>query len=138
MRISTIVLSFMISQSALAGINGLTHHSRANCANNESISWDLLENHVLRVDSHHIYLPNPNINTNHSISTHPTQFSNTWRAAAVHWGEGGVPGTSSTWGVAGNHFMQYPNGEIRLVAQEYVTDCSIYDGWWDFDHKKLI
>jgi len=44
----------------------------------------------------------------------------------VHWGEG-----TGGWAVQGMHWMMGSNGKPILMAQEYVTDCSIYDGWWD-------
>ncbi len=56
------MLVLVISQVAQAGLHGFTMHSRANCANNESISWW----------------------AGHSF----TGWQTTWRSAAVHWGEG--------------------------------------------------
>ena len=39
-KIGIFLLILSITGSAFAGFNALTRHSRANCVNNESISWD--------------------------------------------------------------------------------------------------
>ena len=113
------VLSF--SQIAHAGFNGITHHSRANCVNNESISWDWTHYWWFWVRSEHI-----NAVTGNTIHTLSTAWKYTWRAAAVHWGEG-----RGGWMVRGTHWMTDRRGNAVLVQQELVNNCSIYDGWWD-------
>ena len=45
----------------------------------------------------------------------------------MHWGEA-VPG--SGWRVIGYHWIN-EGGRERLMEVTDVTDCSIYDGWWD-------
>jgi hypothetical protein len=50
----------------------------------------------------------------------------TWRSAMVHWGEG-----RGGWLVRGQHYMADSRGNPVLVADETVSNCSIYDGWWD-------
>lgn len=46
----------------------------------------------------------------------------------VHWGEGG-----GGWQVRGVHWMKDTLRNPVLVSDETVSDCSIYDGWWDYD-----
>jgi len=55
-------------------------------------------------------------------------YEETRRAALVHWGEG-----TSKWKVKGYHWMKDGRGQNRLVSLTEVTDCSIYNGWWDFN-----
>lgn len=121
MKIKILILSILLSVSVHAGVNNLTHHSRANCVNNETISWDWTANHWLRVDSYH-----DDARTGGNVHYIMTSWQNTWRQAAVHYGEG-----THGWAVRGNHWMIDRNGSHYIAASEYVTDCSIYDGWWD-------
>jgi hypothetical protein len=123
LKISSIILMLLLSNNLYAGINGLTHHSRANCVNNETVSWDLTEYHELYVVSAHI---KDNKFEHWSI----VEPSKTWRAAAVHWGEG-----KGGWVVEGTHYEKNLDGQYILAQFERVMDCSIYDGWWDHDKK---
>lgn len=122
----TSLISF--SYSSHAGFNGLTHHSRANCGNNESISWDAMAPHFLGVHSSH-GLKN---NDGHTISS-PQEI--TRRAAAVHWGEG--TDTGNKWTVKGSHFILFDGGSKHIwIVDDFYTsakDCDIYNGWWDFE-----
>ncbi len=107
-----------------AGLNKTTAHSRANCINNESITWFAQRSFNWRVVSVHGKIGNP---YNHGIDT---GWAITWRQAAVHWGEG-KPFGKKIWGVTGYHFFSgYAEGKIPFETT-IVTDCSIYDGWWD-------
>lgn len=108
---------------AHAGIKEFTMHSRANCGNNESISWHLGHSYNLWTASNHLR----NGQLVHYVLSTSAMWENTWRSAAVHWGEA-VPG--SGWQVIGAHRMLV-NGENRLLLITNVVDCSIYDGWWD-------
>jgi hypothetical protein len=120
-----IVISCMaLFNSSYAGMNGLTWHSRANCANNESIAWDWTRNWWLWTTSDH-----RDIRTGGSLHSMTTQWQNTWRSAAVHWGEG-----TGGYLVVGDHWLNNSNNQIIYLGHEAVTDCSIYDGWWD--HNK--
>jgi len=111
---------FLLISIANAGFNGFTMHSRANCGNNESISWDARNYYTLGTVSHHYYKGQ----FNHGIST---GWEYTWRSAAVHWFEAN-PG--SGWRVIGYHWIKVGT-EQRLLLVTDVSDCSIYDGWWD-------
>ena len=116
---SFVILLFI--QQSYAGFNGLTHHSRANCANNETISWDWTENHLVKIDSTHVgVVPGQ---SDHKLNV---DWQNSWRIAAVHWGEG-----KGGWEVTGIHWMKDKKDKPYIAASEQVYDCSIYDGWWD-------
>ena len=120
-KLIILALLILFSGAANAGFNGLTHHSRANCVNNESISWDWTKNWYFWVVSQHI-----DARTGDMIHELGTGWQLTWRSAAVHWGEG-----RGGWWVHGYHYMRLANGQLVLMAEETVADCSIYDGWWD-------
>lgn len=120
MKLNSLLLIMLIySNAALAGFNGVTHHSRANCANNESISWDWNKNWYFWVKSEHTH-------QNGTFHRQATGWVNTWRAAVVDWGEG-----RGGWKVEGWHWMLDQKGYAILKAHEIVYNCSIYDGWWD-------
>ncbi len=115
------LLSLLIS-NANAGLHSFTMHSRANCGNNESISWHAGHSYLLWTSSNHWH---NGVLQHYVVSSRG--FENTWRSAAVHWGEA-RPG--SGWFVRGYHRM-FINGIDKLLAVTDVSDCSIYDGWWD-------
>lgn len=125
-RITVFLLGITLSQSSLSGLLGLTHHSRANCINNESISWDATKSHEMETVSYHAYSKsNPPKDPRH-MAVAP--FNNTRRSAAVCWGEGFH---EDGWYVSGTHWMKDKIGKSYIAASETVKDCSIYDGWWD-------
>lgn len=107
--------------TAHAGVKKLTIHSRANCGNNESITWHLGHAYDLWTASNHI-----DARTGTTIHAVVANWEHTWRSAAVHWGEG-----TGDWAVWGHHWISNNKGQISKLGEEYVTDCSIYDGWWD-------
>lgn len=74
-----------------AGLDRTTVHSRANCLNNESITWWYLHPYDWRVVSYH---------TDQGSQAHTidTGFIYTWRAHAIHWGEGSPTGSWRVWG----------------------------------------
>jgi hypothetical protein len=118
--IKTLLLATAITTTgtANAGLHGLTHHSRANCANNETISWHAGHSYWFFVVSRH----RGSNGDDHQVVQN---WQLTWRAAAVHWGEG-----HGGWSVEGHHWMKDNRGRAVEVQNEFVTDCSIYDGWW--------
>lgn len=122
-KILTIFLLTVLTSSGIstAGVMTLTHHSRANCASfNESVSWHLRHSYWLWVVSRHRY-PNK---YDHQLVV---DWAITWRAAAYHTNEG-----YGGWTVEGHHWMRDSEASLPYqVAQEFVADCSIYDGWWD-------
>jgi len=104
-----------------ASQNGLSIHSRNNCGNNESISWDGTKTHHLGTNSYHFH---------QNTKSHPigSGIAQTNRSAAVCWGEG----TGGWVKVYGEHYL-FQNGNTKLIwlKTTEVTDCSIYDGWWE-------
>jgi hypothetical protein len=127
-RFIVLTVLTLLMNNANAGLYGLTHHSRANCGNNETISWDALTEHMLEVVSYHVKNINGYYYGGH---TEVDAFRNTWRSAAVCWGEGkDAPIPSNFWIVQGYHWMKDGKGKNYIVTQEKITDCSIYDGWW--------
>lgn len=86
MKLIKIVSLSLLSVSSVtyAGFDAFTMHSRANCAGfNESVSWHW---------KHRTNLITWTIHT-HSQAPFPCEFnsggwSNTWRAAALHYAEG--------------------------------------------------
>jgi hypothetical protein len=119
-----------LSLNANAGFGVTTAHSRANCGNNESITWNSKQSYVWKTISIHQHV---------NGSTDPyyrhlvdTGWQNTWRSAAVHWGEAPDIGKYK-WDVWGYHFFEdYANGKWPF-QEEYARDCAIYDGWWDIN-----
>ena len=110
--------------SSNAGMVSTTVHSRANCVNNESITWWLGHAYDWRVVSTHgnIY----GRDRDHLIDT---GYAMTWRQAAVHWNE--APLNDHRWFVSGYHYLSdYGNGRVPFDTTS-VGDCSIYNGWWD-------
>lgn len=96
--------------------------SRANCYNNESFTWDpdFFEPHWRRTLSRH---DDTATGTSHTISS-GSNLVNTWRSAAVHWGEG-TPRTVSF-----------------LVPYEITVPCStVYDidgCTWTFTYYRWV
>lgn len=124
--IALIALAFV--NCSYAGFTKLTYHSRSNCYNNESITWDLGRPHHLRTMSGH-----EKKDTYHQVDT---GWQHTWRSASVHWGEGGIPGSEdpkNKWKVTGGHELCYDDGDempiFYIVFHSYAEDCSIADGW---------
>jgi len=107
-----------------SGVYSTTAHSRANCVNNESITWFLWNAYNWRVISFHNYDLNRPANGYHYINT---GMGHTWRQAAVHWKES-YPGGS--YFVSGFHYFLDRGNEV-LDVNTQASDCSIYDGWWD-------
>lgn len=124
--IKTVVFFLVLSvfSTSFAGLKKFTMHSRANCMNNESISWQAGHSMVLRTLSEHVSFDKEDfhVKDSHVIDT---GWEHTWRSAAVHWGEG-----RGGWWVKGYHFRCIDDTAVYLKSEE-VVDCSIYDGWWD-------
>jgi hypothetical protein len=121
--LAVILFSSVISEGSFAGAWNLSHHSRANCAGfNETVSWQAGHSYWFWINSRHRF--------NNGKIDHQAilDWVYTWRAANYHWPEG----SSGGWTVEGHHWMKpSENGSPREIANEFVSDCSIYDGWWD-------
>ena len=112
-------LALLASTSlSYAGVFGRTVHSRANCLNNESITWWRGHYNTWRVVSAHL---SP-YGQAHVIDT---GWQYTWRAHAIHWGEGNPV---KLWQVWGDHY-EYGISKVRPFARTYAIECSIIDGW---------
>jgi hypothetical protein len=117
---SFIFLSLFLLTTSQAAFNGLSIHSRANCGNNESISWDATHTWVLATETFH-YL---NGSLVHLVGS---GWENTWRSAAVHWGEG----TGGYQVIGYHHIWRAGDSKVSELGVTNVRDCSIYNGWWD-------
>jgi hypothetical protein len=116
-------LLLLFSFKLYSGTTATTVHSRANCYNNESITWWLFHPYNWKVVSIHISI----YGDSHLVDT---GFSYTWRQAAVHWGE--APLGDHRWVVNGYHYLiDYGNGRVPFDTTN-VKDCNIYNGWWDY------
>ena len=78
---SVVILSSFLANNSQAALNMLSIHSRANCVNNESISWDGQHYWFLATESWHYFKGK----LQHLVGS---GWENTWRSAGVHWGEG--------------------------------------------------
>jgi hypothetical protein len=104
---------------AHAGLDSTTVHSRANCLNNESITWWYLHPYNWRVVSMHHHIQYGEM---HSIDT---GYDYTWRQHAIHWGE---PIASGKWEVWGYHYLKGYHDRTPFDST-YADDCRIIDGW---------
>ena len=128
-KITLLFSIILFSQFSLAGVWNLTHTSRANCGNNESISWDLRTLRNLAATSVHYNVEgnfsNWESSPQHSVST--TAPSSTHRAAAVHWGESAP--LLKQWYVKGHHWERVSSRRTIYRATE-AKDCNLSEGWW--------
>lgn len=93
---------------------GLVWFSRANCINNESITWDWPgTNYWLWTSSYH---------QKNGVwdSGASTGWVNSFRAAAVHWNEG----YSGGWNVVGDHWQWVAWFGTWKMGRTYATDCN--------------
>lgn len=121
-----LVLSLLIlcSANSFAGFRTLTWHSRANCGNNESITWWAQKSLNLLTYSKHIKYSEKGKKLSEHWSN--TGWEYTWRSARVCWGEG-----TKNWEVKGQHYMKDESDVVIWLGDTKVTDCDIYNGWWD-------
>lgn len=92
--VAAIAVSASVMLVAMPAQAGMVWFSRANCINNESITWDWPgRNHTMWTNSFH---------WNGSAWEAPirTGWATGYRSAAVHWGEG----TKGNYYVIGAHF----------------------------------
>ena len=125
-KIFLVMLIFFGITNSYSAIDALSHHSRANCGGfNETVTWWLGHSVLSRVESRHY--PECLVGKDRNMHLVQTQKASSWRHAAYHPTES----YGGTYCVVGTHFM-YINGVEHLVQSESVTDCNIYDGWWDY------
>lgn len=101
-----------------AGLNKTTVHSRANCLNNESITWWKGHPYNWKVVSIHKHVPTNQV---HLIDT---GFNYKDRVAAICWGEG----VHSGFQVWGYHYLLEYSKTIPFDTT-YADGCSIIEGW---------
>lgn len=108
----------VVALPTYAGLYATTVHSRANCLNNESITWWYHHPYDWRVVSYH---------TDQGAYSHiiDTGFQYTWRAHAIHWGEGDMTGSWRVWGY--HYLLSYD--KRKPFATTYAEGCNIIDGW---------
>ncbi len=116
--ISSLLFGLQIT-NANAGLDWTTVHSRANCLNNESITWWYLHPYNWRVVSIHHHIAT---NVQHAIDT---GYATTWRQHAIHWGE---PMASGKWEVWGYHYLKGYHDSFPFDTT-YADSCNIIDGW---------
>ncbi len=119
-KIVSVLICLMLSNTSHAGFTAITWHSRANCINNESVTWDFTHSWDMRTESEHNSQTDP-----HRLDT---GWEKTKRSAAICWGEGLTKPDEYGWGVAGFHHVMV-NG-FECIYTTSTKDCSIYDGWW--------
>lgn len=114
-RISGVLLCACAATVTAPANAGLVFFSRANCINNESISWDWPgNNRWLWTNSFHL----KNGRWEEPIRT---GWEYGYRSGAVHWFEG----LNRGYFVTGNHFQFLPGyGEVHLGRTE-TTHCNI-------------
>lgn len=107
----------LLTVSSHAGVYNTTVHSRANCINNESITWWRGHSYDWRVVS---------IHQHYQAGRHvvDTGFNYNDRVAAVHWGEG-VHGGYKVWGY---HYLRGYHDSTPF-DHTYAEGCNIIDGW---------
>lgn len=118
LKVIFFILASLITSSASAGFFSLTFFSRANCANNESITWDATATWQLLVYSNQF-----NVETGEN-KFFMVEQANANRAAAVCWG----CGLGGGWVVEGSHFISTPSsaGSSREVGEKLQDDCTGY------------
>lgn len=106
--------NFALVQDASAG---LTFFSRANCMNNESISWDWPGNsYWLWTDSYHY-----DFQGNYWEPRLSTGWEYTFWSKAVHWGEGFRGG----YYVVGDHFMWVDGYGVLYLGRTPTDNCNL-------------
>jgi len=118
LRVIVSSLMLLASTQSHAGVYGTTVHSRANCLNNETITWWLYHPYNWRVVSGHVSA----FGQHHVIDS---GFQYSWRSHAIHWGEGDL---TNLWQVFGQHFL-YEYSKTVPFDTTYATFCDLIHGW---------
>ena len=119
-KLRSLVAGALLATAALYAVPshaGLVWFSRANCINNESITWDWPGNdYWLWTNTYHF-----NNATGAWDNGESTGWVNSFRAAAVHWGEG----VSGGYYVVGDHWQWDPYYGDWLLGRTTATDCNL-------------
>jgi len=113
--IFTLLLGISSITVAAPSYAGLVWFSRANCGNNESISWDWPGN------SRWLWTNSLHYKNGRWEEPIRTGWEWTWRSAAVHWGEGFERG----YFVTGNHFEWLPGYGEHYFGHTETTHCNL-------------
>lgn len=116
--VTTAVIIAALSTQVHAGLFATTVHSRANCINNESITWWNGHPFDWRTISMHVMSDG----SQHYVDS-DWNYKDVSRA--VHWGEG-VYGGARVWG------FHYESNYSTTAPfdQTYAEGCNIIDGWF--------
>ena len=110
----TAACAISLAQDASAG---LTFFSRANCVNNESISWDWPgNNYWLWTYGYHF-----DYYRGAWEPTLATGWEYTYRSAAIHWGEGFRGG----YYVVGDHYMWISGYGTLYMGRSQTDNCNL-------------
>ena len=133
----TLFLFIVCFSNAYAAANSFTNHSRANCFNNESISWDgrAIFRTAYKFDAAVISQHFPALTyfstlfSPYHLATTGAQFDR-WRVAAIHIGEGSTIGVNILPGhiVRGYHWLRINSRRIPL-SYSFATDCNLSQGF---------
>lgn len=106
---------------SMAANADLTWFSRANCINNESISWHAFNAEWLWTNTYH-YKNGAYLHCDNNIGDgcRGNAWQQTWRAAAVHWNEGLIGGFT----VYGKHWRWTSSTGTYLLGNTYATGCN--------------
>lgn len=123
------ILTFVISintlfiQNVNAANASLSWFSRANCQNNESISWDGSTAHWLATITYHYrngYYQHCDDSNWTNCNGSPWQL--TWRSAAIHWFED--TNNPGGWYVIGDHYRWSPISGIYRLGVTTAANCN--------------
>lgn len=158
MKAVVLTVILLLTNAANAGFNGLTVHSRANCFNNESITWDATKRWNLLTHSYHMRCKNgstpqgrwgndgPVCNDEenqyevHVITSDPNNHNpknpdekdkaeyRLTRRSAAV--HWGEGDRHGNWLVSGHHWIKRPKMPLTFLETE-ADDCRAYDGWWE-------
>ncbi len=133
MKKCLLFFALFYSTVSIAGWTRLTHHSRANCANNESISWHFGESYTsLYVKSVHRDVTAQgfvHVKCGTSDDKGRCKYrENASREAAICWGEAPFP-EFEIWDVEGLHsWSQEKTGDSGIIKTK-ANDCNTGEGW---------
>lgn len=116
------VAGIFLTSFAVSNANAdLTWFSRANCINNESITWHAWNPEWLWTNTYHykngVYL---HCDNNVGDGCTGNAWQQTWRAAAVHWNEGLIGG----FYVYGKHWRWSSSTGTYLLGNTSATGCN--------------
>lgn len=121
-RAASVLCVSLAGLAASMNVNAdLTWFSRANCVNNESISWHAWNPEWLWTNTYHFkngtYL---HCDNNAGNSCAGNSWQQTWWGGAVHWNEGLIGG----FYVIGDHWRWSASTGTYLLGRTSATGCN--------------